>query len=62
MICLNAVTTFYLKDSFYKQHGPEELALAFANQYDFDHPDAVDMPMFASVSTTLALFALFAFS
>lgn len=37
------------QDSFYKRHGPEELELAFANQYDFDHPDALDMPMFAAV-------------
>ncbi|KAJ1307658.1 hypothetical protein OPQ81_001751 [Rhizoctonia solani] len=35
------------QDSFYKEHTPEELELAFANQYDFDHPDAIDMPLFA---------------
>lgn len=39
------------KDSFYKFHSPEELELAHANMLDFDHPDAIDMPMFASVST-----------
>lgn len=37
------------QDSFYKYHTPEELVLAHANQLDFDHPDALDMPMFASV-------------
>jgi uridine kinase len=37
------------QDSFYKYHTPEELELAHANQLDFDHPDAIDMPLFASV-------------
>ena len=37
------------QDSFYKPHSPEDLKLAFANQYDFDHPDAIDMASFASV-------------
>jgi uridine kinase len=39
------------KDSFYKFHSPEELELAHANMLDFDHPDAIDMPMFTRVST-----------
>ncbi|KAG6899299.1 hypothetical protein C0993_011461 [Termitomyces sp. T159_Od127] len=37
------------QDSFYKYHTPEELELAHANKMDFDHPDALDMPMFAKV-------------
>lgn len=36
------------QDSFYKYHNVEELVLAHANMLDFDHPDAIDMPMFAS--------------
>lgn len=36
------------QDSFYKFHTPEELELAHANKLDFDHPDALDIPMFAS--------------
>ncbi|PCH42248.1 armadillo/beta-catenin/plakoglobin [Wolfiporia cocos MD-104 SS10] len=36
------------QDSFYKQHTPEEIELAFASRFDFDHPDAIDMPLFAS--------------
>ncbi|KAJ6576473.1 armadillo/beta-catenin/plakoglobin [Mycena vulgaris] len=36
------------QDSFYKPHTPEELVLAHANAFDFDHPDSIDMPMFAS--------------
>ncbi|KAH9945379.1 armadillo/beta-catenin/plakoglobin [Epithele typhae] len=36
------------QDSFYKEHSPADLALAFANRYDFDHPDAIDMPLFAA--------------
>ncbi|KAI0710271.1 armadillo/beta-catenin/plakoglobin [Earliella scabrosa] len=36
------------QDSFYRRHSPEDLALAFANRYDFDHPDAIDMPLFAA--------------
>jgi uridine kinase len=38
-----------VQDSFYKKHTQEELELAFANRLDFDHPDAVDMPLFAAV-------------
>ncbi|KZT29873.1 armadillo/beta-catenin/plakoglobin [Neolentinus lepideus HHB14362 ss-1] len=34
------------QDSFYKRHTPEEVALAMENKMDFDHPDALDMPMF----------------
>ncbi|KAF8917422.1 armadillo/beta-catenin/plakoglobin [Mucidula mucida] len=36
------------QDSFYKRHTPEEIALANASLFDFDHPDAIDMPMFAA--------------
>ncbi|KAF5367365.1 hypothetical protein D9758_003738 [Tetrapyrgos nigripes] len=36
------------QDSFYKRHTEEELALAHASLFDFDHPDAIDMPMFAT--------------
>ncbi|KAF8896342.1 armadillo/beta-catenin/plakoglobin [Infundibulicybe gibba] len=36
------------QDSFYKFHSPEDLALAHASLFDFDHPDAIDMPMFAA--------------
>ncbi|KAJ7707676.1 armadillo/beta-catenin/plakoglobin [Mycena rosella] len=36
------------QDSFYKHHTDEELALAHASAFDFDHPDSIDMPMFAS--------------
>ncbi|KAH7884328.1 uracil phosphoribosyltransferase-domain-containing protein [Phlebopus sp. FC_14] len=35
-------------DSFYKYHTEDEIALAHANRFDFDHPDAIDMPMFAA--------------
>lgn len=37
------------QDSFYKRHTEEEIALAHANRFDFDHPDTIDMPMFAAV-------------
>ncbi|KAJ7593148.1 armadillo/beta-catenin/plakoglobin [Mycena floridula] len=36
------------QDSFYKRHSPEEIALAFNSQFDFDHPDALDMDLFSS--------------
>ncbi|KAF8905107.1 armadillo/beta-catenin/plakoglobin [Gymnopilus junonius] len=36
------------QDSFYKYHNEEELKLAHANMLDFDHPDAIDMPIFAA--------------
>ena len=42
---------FTLQDSFYKRHTPEEVALAHANRIDFDHPDAIDMPLFTAVRT-----------
>ncbi len=41
-----------VQDSFYKRHTPEEIALANASLFDFDHPDAIDMPMFAAVCLT----------
>ena len=47
------------QDSFYKFHSPEELKLAHANMLDFDHPDAIDMPMFASVSDLRNLCRIF---
>ncbi|KIP07670.1 hypothetical protein PHLGIDRAFT_29945 [Phlebiopsis gigantea 11061_1 CR5-6] len=37
----------FSQDSFYKRNSPEEVALAHANRKDFDHPDAIDMPLFA---------------
>lgn len=43
------------QDSFYKYHTKEEIALAHANRFDFDHPDALDMPMFAAVRSTESL-------
>ncbi|OBZ72542.1 Uridine-cytidine kinase-like 1 [Grifola frondosa] len=36
------------QDSFYKRHTPEEIELANASRFDFDHPNAIDMPLFAS--------------
>ncbi|TFY70473.1 hypothetical protein EVG20_g2532 [Dentipellis fragilis] len=41
------------QDSFYKKHSPEEIALAFASRFDFDHPDAIDMQLFASCLSDL---------
>ncbi|KAJ7756466.1 armadillo/beta-catenin/plakoglobin [Mycena maculata] len=41
------------QDSFYKHHTPEELALAHASAFDFDHPDSIDMPMFAKCLSEL---------
>ena len=38
-----------MQDSFYKRNSPEQVALAHANRKDFDHPDAIDMPLFAEV-------------
>ena len=45
----NCIFFFEFQDSFYKYHNEEELALAHANMLDFDHPDAIDMSLFASV-------------
>ncbi|KAL1694551.1 uridine kinase family-domain-containing protein [Schizophyllum commune] len=41
------------QDSFYKQHGPEEIALAYQNRFDFDHPDSIDMELFAKCLSDL---------
>ncbi|KAJ7126961.1 armadillo/beta-catenin/plakoglobin [Mycena epipterygia] len=41
------------QDSFYKHHTPEELVLAHASAFDFDHPDSIDMPMFAACLSDL---------
>ncbi|CAL1716210.1 unnamed protein product [Somion occarium] len=41
------------QDSFYKRHTPEEVELAHANLVDFDHPDAIDMPLFAACLSDL---------
>ncbi|KAI0064778.1 armadillo/beta-catenin/plakoglobin [Artomyces pyxidatus] len=41
------------QDSFYKKHSPEDLALAFASRYDFDHPNSIDMELFASCLSDL---------
>ncbi|CCA69349.1 related to uridine kinase [Serendipita indica DSM 11827] len=35
------------QDSFYKWNSPEQIALAFANEKDFDHPDSLDLDLFA---------------
>ncbi|THH01487.1 hypothetical protein EW026_g1257 [Hermanssonia centrifuga] len=37
-----------VQDSFYRRHTPEQVLLAHANRIDFDHPDAIDMPLFAA--------------
>ncbi|ETW83025.1 hypothetical protein HETIRDRAFT_157190 [Heterobasidion irregulare TC 32-1] len=36
------------QDSFYKRHTPEEIKLAFASRFDFDHPDSIDMESFSA--------------
>ncbi|KAF7312252.1 Uridine kinase [Mycena indigotica] len=36
------------QDSFYKKHTPEELAIAHANLFDFDHPNSIDMDLFSA--------------
>ncbi|KAN0107536.1 armadillo/beta-catenin/plakoglobin [Russula decolorans] len=41
------------QDSFYKKHTPEEVALAFASRFDLDHPDSIDMDLFASCLSDL---------
>lgn len=46
------------QDSFYKRHTAEEVALAHANRMDLDHPDAIDMPMFATVRLFVYVYIL----
>ncbi|KAI0690169.1 uridine kinase family-domain-containing protein [Cytidiella melzeri] len=36
------------QDSFYRKHSPEDVILAHQNRIDFDHPNAIDMPLFAA--------------
>ncbi|KIR73277.1 uridine kinase [Cryptococcus deuterogattii CA1014] len=46
---LNYIPTVLIlsQDSFYNAHSPEEVELAFKNDLDLDHPDAIDMTLFA---------------
>ena len=44
-----------VQDSFYKRNSPEDVKLAHENRKDFDHPDAIDMPLFAEVSRSVYL-------
>ncbi len=37
------------QDSFYRHHSPEEIDLAFRNELDLDHPDAIDTELFVKV-------------
>ena len=37
----------FIQDSFYRKNDEERIKLAFANQLDFDHPDAIDMNLFS---------------
>ncbi|EIM91258.1 armadillo/beta-catenin/plakoglobin [Stereum hirsutum FP-91666 SS1] len=41
------------QDSFYKKKTPEELKRAFSSRFDFDHPDALDMELFAACLSDL---------
>ncbi|KAG8779706.1 Uridine kinase, partial [Serendipita sp. 397] len=36
------------QDSFYNWNPPDQIALAFANEKDFDHPDSLDLDLFAN--------------
>ena len=47
-----------MQDAFYKRHTPEEVALAYSSRFDFDHPDALDMPLFASVGLRIHYISL----
>jgi uridine kinase len=41
----------FFQDSFYRKHGEEEIKLAFQNDLDLDHPDAIDTDLFVKVRT-----------
>ncbi|ODN85473.1 uridine kinase [Cryptococcus wingfieldii CBS 7118] len=41
------------QDAFYYAHTPEQLELAFNNDLDLDHPDAIDKPLFAQCLSDL---------
>lgn len=51
----DVLTVCVYQDSFYKYLNPEEQARAHANLHDFDHPDALDLPMFTAVNKLLPL-------
>lgn len=46
-------TVLLLSDNFYKALNEEESARAHASNYDFDHPDAVDMDLLVEKLTSL---------
>lgn len=39
-----------LQDSFYKRHTPEEIQLAHASRFDFDHPGWFTIPLIGPVT------------
>jgi uridine kinase len=41
------------QDSFYMKLTPEKVALAFASRLDLDHPDSMDMDLFATCLSDL---------
>ncbi|KAH9068344.1 armadillo/beta-catenin/plakoglobin [Lactarius deliciosus] len=41
------------QDSFYNKLTPEKVALAFASRLDLDHPDSIDMSLFATCLSDL---------
>jgi len=45
---------YNFQDSFYNKLTPEKVALAFASRLDLDHPDSMDMNLFAAVSSAIS--------
>ena len=46
-------TPLIRQDSFYKNLTPEQMELAHNNNYDFDHPDALDLELLATTLRNL---------
>ncbi|KLT40937.1 uridine kinase [Cutaneotrichosporon oleaginosum] len=54
---LNNIPTVLIlsQDAFYKRHTQEEIDRAMNNDFDFDHPDSIDMELFAQCLNDLKL-------
>lgn len=42
---------YLCQDSFYNRLTPEQSKVAFENKYDFDHPNAIDLQLFAEAGS-----------
>lgn len=47
----DSTVQYLCQDSFYNWLTPEQSKVAFENKYDFDHPNAIDLQLFAEAGS-----------